>query len=112
MVGVARGSGGSGVIPVCARMAGRASGRGSENNTRPLIRNGGALTELAVQHLERSMERMKDLENVTPQKVAPLRGRSTRRVSSWCFSHFGEYIGSMDELVKWIQHMLDLSNHS
>ena len=71
MVGVARGSGRSGVIPVCARMAGRASGRGSENHTRPRFRNAGALTELAVQRLERSMERMKDLENVTPQKVAP-----------------------------------------
>ena len=71
MVGVARGSGGSGVIPVCARMAGRASGRGSENHTRPRIRHAGALSLTAVQDLERSMERMKDLENVSPQKVAP-----------------------------------------
>ena len=71
MVGVARGSGGSGVIPVCARMAGRASGRGSENHTRPRIRHAGALSLTAVQDLERSMKRMKDLENVSPQKVAP-----------------------------------------
>ena len=52
-------------------MAGRASGRGSENHTRPRIRHAGALSLTAVQDLERSMERMKDLENVSPQKVAP-----------------------------------------
>ena len=68
---MSRGSGGSGVIPVCARMAGRASGRGSENHTRPRIRKAGVLSLMGVQDLERSMERMKDLENVSPQKVAP-----------------------------------------
>ena len=56
---------------MCARMAGRASSRGSENNTRPRVRKAGVLSHWAVQTLERSMERMKDLENVTPQKVAP-----------------------------------------
>ena len=52
-------------------MAGRASGRGSENHTRRRVRNAGAVTVTAVQDLERSMKRMKDLENVSPQKVAP-----------------------------------------
>ena len=56
---------------MCGRMAGRASGRGSENHTRPRIRNAGALALTAVQDLERSMKLMRDLENVSPQKVAP-----------------------------------------
>ena len=47
---------GSGVFPACGRMAGRASGRGSENHTRP--RNGlaGALCLTAVQGLERGVQ--------------------------------------------------------
>ena len=36
-------------------MAGRASGRGSENHTRPRIRHAGALSLTAVQDLERKL---------------------------------------------------------
>ena len=67
-----RGSGGSGVIPACGRMAGRASGHGSENHTRPRIRNAGALSLTAVQDLERGVKIIEDLENVPPQQLAPM----------------------------------------
>ena len=52
-------------------VAGGASGRGSENNTRPRIRHAGALTLTAVPRLERTLKIIEDLENVSPQKVAP-----------------------------------------
>ena len=67
-----RGSGGSGVIPACGRMAGRASGHGSENHTRPRLRNAGALSLTGVKDLERGMKLIGDLENVPPHQMAPM----------------------------------------